>query len=62
VAELEAYLTGGWPAKALALLCEYFVAFETDVVVRYDMATAEPEFRLGEGAGAPVLGFTTAGI
>jgi type VI secretion system protein ImpH len=62
VAELEAYLTDAWPAKALALLCEYFVAFETDVVVRYDMATAEPEFRLGEGDSAPVLGFTTAGI
>jgi type VI secretion system protein ImpH len=62
VAELEAYLTGDWPATALALLCEYFVAFETDVVVRYDMAAAEPEFRLGEGEDAPVLGFTTAGI
>jgi type VI secretion system protein ImpH len=62
VSELEAYLTGAWPAKVLALLCEYFVAFETDVVVRYDMAAAEPEFRLGEGEAAPVLGFTTAGI
>lgn len=62
VAELEAYLAGGWPAKALALLCEYFVAFETDIVVRYDMASTEPEFRLGEGAAAPILGFTTAGI
>ncbi|NML65123.1 type VI secretion system baseplate subunit TssG [Hymenobacter sp. RP-2-7] len=62
VAELEAYLTNAWPATALALLCEYFVAFETDVVVRYDMAAAEPEFRLGEGEAAPVLGFTTAGI
>lgn len=62
VAELEAYLTGAWPAKALALLCEYFVAFETDVVVCYDIAAAEPEFRLGEGEATPVLGFTTAGI
>ena len=62
VADLEAYLTGAWPAKALALLCDYFVAFETDVVVRYDMAAAEPEFRLGAGEAAPVLGFTTAGI
>jgi hypothetical protein len=62
VAELEAYLMGSWPAKALVLLCEYFIAFETDVVVRYDMVAAEPEFRLGEGAAAPVLGFTTAGI
>jgi hypothetical protein len=62
VAELEAYLAGEWPAKALALLCEYFVAFETDVVVRYEMATAEPSFYLGEGEDAAVLGFTTAGI
>jgi hypothetical protein len=62
VAALEAYLAGEWPAKALELLCEYFVAFETDVVVRYEMATAEPAFYLGEGEEAPVLGFTTAGI
>ncbi len=62
VAELEAYLTGAWPAKALSLLCDYFVAFETDVVVQYEMAMAEPVFRLGEGEDAAVLGFTTAGI
>ena len=62
VPDLEAYLAGAWQAKALALLCEYFVAFETDVVLRYEMAAAEPEFRLGEGEHAPVLGFTTAGI
>ncbi len=62
VSELETYLAGEWPAKALALLCEYFVAFETDVAVRYEMAVAEPVFRLGEGEDAPVLGFTTAGI
>lgn len=62
VADLEAYLLGEWPAKALALLCNYFVAFETDVVVRYEMAAAEPAFVLGEGDSAPVLGFTTAGI
>lgn len=62
VADLEAYLTDEWPARALALLCEYFVAFETDVVVRYEMATAEPAFYLGEGEDAPVLGYTTAGI
>ena len=62
VAQLEAYLSSEWPARALALLCEYFVAFETDVVLRYEMATAEPAFVLGEGEEAPVLGFTTAGI
>lgn len=62
VAELEAYLSNAWPGKALALLCEYFVAFETDVVVRYEMAAAEAQFQLGEGEDAAVLGFTTAGI
>lgn len=62
VAELEAYLAGGWPAKALELLCTYFVAFETDIVVRYEMATAELSFELGEGEAAPVLGYTTGGI
>lgn len=62
VAELEAYLGGAWPAKALALLCEYFVAFETDTVVRYEMAAAEAHFQLGEGEESAVLGFTTAGI
>ena len=62
VPQLEAYLAGEWPAKALALLCEYFVAFETDVVIHYEMAAAIPEFRLGTGDEAPVLGFTTAGI
>ena len=62
VAGLEAYLANEWPAQALALLCEYFVAFETDLIVQYDMAAAEPAFVLGEGEHAPVLGFTTAGI
>ena len=62
VTELEAYLGGAWPAKALVLLCEYFVAFETDIVVQYEMAAAEASFRLGEGEDAAVLGFTTAGI
>ena len=62
VSELEAFLTNEWPAKALALLCSYFVAFETDVVVSYEMAAATPSFVLGEGEEAPVLGFTTAGI
>ena len=62
VPELEAYLSGEWPAKALALLCKYFVAFETDVAIRYIMAATEASFQLGEGEATPVLGFTTAGI
>lgn len=62
VPELEAYLTAEWPAKALALLCEYFIAFETDVVIQYEMAATAPAFYLGEGEAAPVLGFTTANI
>jgi hypothetical protein len=62
VAELEGYLGSTWRASALALLCEYFVAFETDVVVRYEMAATQAGFYLGEGEEAAVLGFTTAGI
>ena len=62
VSELEAYLSNAWPARALALLCEYFVAFETDIAVRYEMATIEAQFKLGEGEESAVLGFTTAGI
>jgi type VI secretion system protein ImpH len=62
VADLEAYLRHDWPAKALALLCEYFIAFETDVVVHYEMALTTPTFQLGEGESAAVLGFTTSGI
>ncbi|WP_046244107.1 type VI secretion system baseplate subunit TssG [Hymenobacter terrenus] len=62
VAELEMYLAGEWPARALTLLCRYFVAFETDIVMRYEMAAEKPSFLLGEGEDAPVLGFTTAGI
>ena len=62
VPALEAYLAGDWPARALALLCKYFIAFETDVVTRYELATTEPVFLLGAGADAPILGYTTAGI
>lgn len=62
VTELEGYLNQDWPAKVLALLCEYFVAFETDVSIRYEMAVAELEFRLGEGESTALLGFTTGGI
>ncbi len=62
VPELEAYLAGGWPATALELLCKYFIAFETDVVLRYELAAAALTFELGEGEQAPVLGYTTGGI
>ncbi len=62
VAELESYLHAGWQARALAVLCEHFVAFETDTQMQYDMAAAETRFQLGEGEEAAILGFTTAGI
>jgi len=62
VAELEAHLHGGWPTRALTLLCDHLVAYETDVSICYEMAAAEASFRLGEGEQAAVLGFTTAGI
>jgi hypothetical protein len=44
------------------MLCEYFVAFETDIAVHYEMAAVEAQFKLGEGEESAVLGFTTAGI
>lgn len=62
VTALETYLNGAWPARALELLCNYFVAFETDIAIRYEMAVAEASFCLGEGEEAAVLGYTTAGI
>ena len=62
VTELEAYLNQEWPARALALLLEYFVAFETDVTLVYGLTQSTPSFLLGEGAQSAVLGYTTAGI
>ncbi|MET4075074.1 type VI secretion system baseplate subunit TssG [Hymenobacter sp. UYCo722] len=62
VSELEAYLNQEWPARALSLLLEYFVAFETDVTLVYGLAQSTPSFLLGEGAQSAVLGYTTAGI
>ncbi|TGE29471.1 type VI secretion system baseplate subunit TssG [Hymenobacter metallicola] len=60
---LEAYLSDTWQARALKLLCQYFIAFETDVVLRYEVAQETPEFVLGgEENEAPVLGYTTAGL
>jgi len=62
VPQLEAYLTGEWPARALELLCTYFVSFETDTFVQYEMAAASLSFELGEGEQAPILGYNTGGI
>ncbi|OON69089.1 type VI secretion system baseplate subunit TssG [Hymenobacter sp. CRA2] len=60
---LESYLADSWQARALQLLGQYFVAFETDIVYRYEVVQEQPEFVLGpEGAETAVLGYTTAGI
>jgi hypothetical protein len=62
-AGLESYLADSWQARALQLLGQYFVAFETDIVYRYEVVQEEPAFVLGpEGAETAVLGYTTAGI
>ncbi|PJJ59350.1 type VI secretion system baseplate subunit TssG [Hymenobacter chitinivorans] len=62
-AALESFLSDTWQARALQLLCQYFIAFETDVVLRYEVAQEEPAFVLADADGeAPVLGYTTAGI
>jgi len=60
--DLNILRLGGWPARALTLLCDHLVAYETDIRIHYEMAAAEAAFRLGEGEQAAVLGFTTAGI
>lgn len=61
-AALEVYLAPeSWQARALALLCRYFLAFETDVVLRYEMQPGSESFVLSE-AGEAVLGYTTAGL
>ncbi|UOQ74791.1 hypothetical protein MUN79_13525 [Hymenobacter cellulosilyticus] len=60
---LEGFLSDSWQARALQLLCQYFIAFETDVVLRYEVAQEAPAFVLADPNGeAPVLGYTTAGL
>lgn len=62
-AALESFLSDSWQARALQLLCQYFIAFETDVVLRYEVAQEAPAFVLADADGeAPVLGYTTAGL
>lgn len=58
VADLEGY----WHTMVPALFGEYFVAFETDVVMRYEVGATEASFKQGVGEVAAILGFTTAGI
>ena len=63
VAELEAYLAPEtWQARALALLCRYFVAFETDVVLRYELRPGSQSFVLSDAGETAVLGYTTVGL
>jgi len=62
-AELEVYLAPDtWQARALALLCRYFVAFETDVVLRYEMQPNSQSFVLSDEGETAVLGYTTSGL
>ncbi len=63
VAELETYLAlDSWQARALTLLCHYFIAFETDVVLRYEVAETASSFVLSDTGETAVLGYTTAGL
>ena len=62
-AQLEVYLAPDtWQARALKLLCNYFVAFETDVVLRYEMAPTSQSFTLSDEGESAVLGYTTVGL
>ncbi|MBO0359115.1 hypothetical protein J0X19_14235 [Hymenobacter sp. BT186] len=62
-AELETYLApDSWQSRALKLLCNYFVSFETDTVFRYDMAPASQSFLLADTGETAVLGYTTVGL
>ncbi len=62
-AELEVFLApGSWQARALQLLCQYFVAFETDVVLHYEVAAANRSFVLSDEGETAVLGYTTSGL
>lgn len=62
-AELERFLSpSSWQARALQLLCRYFISFETDVVLRYEMASANRSFLLADEGETAVLGYTTIGL
>ncbi|UOG74184.1 type VI secretion system baseplate subunit TssG [Hymenobacter tibetensis] len=62
-AELEVYLAPGtWQARALDLLCRYFISFETDVVFRYEVAPGTQSFVLSDEGETAVLGYTTSGL
>ncbi|GGF26598.1 hypothetical protein [Hymenobacter cavernae] len=56
---LEVYFTDSWQARALQLLCRYFVAFETDVVLHYEVAETAQSFVLSNAGDTAILGYTT---
>ena len=60
---LEGFLAPAtWQTCALQLLCRYFVAFETDVVLHYEVAAANQSFVLSDEGETAVLGYTTFGL
>ncbi|MCB2377386.1 type VI secretion system baseplate subunit TssG [Hymenobacter sp. BT635] len=62
-AQLEVYLAPAtWQARALQLLCQYFIAFETDVVLHYEVAATSQSFVLADEGETAVLGYTTSGL
>ncbi|TGE07763.1 hypothetical protein [Hymenobacter fodinae] len=61
--ELELYLApDSWQTRALKILCNYFIAFETDVVLHYEMAASSQSFVLADEGETAVLGYTTVGL
>lgn len=62
-ADLELFFADTWQARAVQLLCRYFVAFETDTVLRYELQpAAAAAFVLSDAdSDTPaILGYTTA--
>jgi type VI secretion system protein ImpH len=51
-----------WQVRALHLLCRYFVSFETDVVLRYELADDSRSFRLQDEGETAILGYSTVGL
>ena len=62
-AELEVFLAPNtWQARVLGLLCRYFLPFEADVILRYEMAPGNQSFVLSDEGETAVLGYTTSGL
>jgi Type VI secretion, TssG len=53
------YLQGGEKQRLLAILCDYFVPVELDIVTHVELKKEETAFVLSEGPATAYLGFST---